>query len=74
MIIFPLSHESGQVRRIPYITLGIIILNTLLYLITWYAEPKSRDEFNRRSNELLSYYMSHSYLEFPQEVLNSLPF
>ena len=68
IIILPLSHERMQAQRFPYITLGIILFNTFLFLITHHGiVPQSYQESWEREQELVGYYIRHPYLELPQE-------
>ncbi len=73
MIIIPLSHESGQVQRWPYITIGILVLNVLLYVVTAVVAPQTRKELNREAEDFFGYYMRHPYLEIPEETLDRIP-
>jgi membrane associated rhomboid family serine protease len=73
MIILPLSHESGQVQRWPYITIGILVLNVLLYAVTAIVAPQTRRELNREAEDFFGYYMRHPYLEIPEETLDRIP-
>lgn len=72
MIIIPLSHESGEVQRLPYVTLGILILNVLLLAVTYYAAPKTVEQHVRQESKLVTYYASHPYLELPEETFRKL--
>lgn len=73
MIIIPLSHESGQVQRWPWITISIIAINTLLYLVTFVVAPQTQKALNQEAEEFFSYYMRHPYLEIPEETLDRIP-
>jgi membrane associated rhomboid family serine protease len=43
-VIIPLRHESNHGRRWPYVTIGIIVLNTLLFVVT---HGRLEEEFTR---------------------------
>lgn len=73
MIIIPLSHESGQVQRWPYITIGILVLNVLLYAATAIVAPQTQTELTQEANDFFGYYMRHPYLEIPEETLDEIP-
>ncbi len=72
MLIIPLSHESGEVQRLPYITLGIIVLNLLLFVVTSFVEPMRREVFIEQETKLTRYYTDHLYLDIPQETFRKL--
>ncbi len=73
MIIIPLSHESGQVQRWPYITIGILALNVLLYIVTVFVAPQTQKKFERELDDFFQYYTRHPYLEIPEETLEKIP-
>lgn len=74
MIILPLGHEKMEAQRLPYITIGILILNIFIFIITHYAiAPKSREELAKRGEELLGYYFDHLYLDLPEETVEKFP-
>jgi|GEM_PF-1571695 len=72
MLIFPLSHESGEVQRLPYLTLSIIILNILLYIVTYFAVPATQEEFIAQEAKLSKYYAKNPYLNLPKETFRKL--
>ncbi len=73
MIILPLSHESGEVQRMPYVTIGFLILNVLIYIATALFAPGSREQIDEKGKAMFEYYLRHSYLEMPEEAWNQMP-
>lgn len=71
-IVLPLSHERMQAQRLPYITIGIVVLNVLLYLITAVIAPKTAEERYEHEYRLVDYYLSHPYLELPDGTFEKL--
>lgn len=43
-MIFPLSHERMTVQRLPWITIGIILLNLIIFLVTWPEARRDQDQ------------------------------
>ncbi|MCP4347313.1 MAG: rhomboid family intramembrane serine protease [Desulfobacterales bacterium] len=75
IIIFPLRHESGEVRRYPYITIGIVAICLFLSVITYFVEPDDTKLLAKRQSELFSYYVAysiHSPLYLPEETFDKL--
>lgn len=72
-IVLPLSHENMQAQRLPYITMGIIVVNTLLFIITHhFAVPNTSREYDERERKVVGYYLEHPYLEFPEDAYSKL--
>jgi membrane associated rhomboid family serine protease len=71
--ILPLSHERMEVQRLPYITIGIVALNVLIFIVTAHIANKSEEALNNTAEEFLQYYFEHPYLDFPGESLNKFP-
>jgi len=71
MLIVPLSHENSEVQRIPYVTIGIIVLNIILYIFTYFTVASQKESYEQEK-ELVSYYYSHPYLDFPEETFEKL--
>ncbi len=51
MIIFPLGHEV-QLRRLPKVTLGIIAVNVVVFLITYFAMKSEVQDYFKKQIEL----------------------
>ena len=72
IIVLPLTHESMEAQRFPYITLGLVLLNTFLFIITAIVAPDSQHEHYEREVELVGYYSTHLYLNFPDTAFAKL--
>jgi len=64
-MIFPLSHESQEGRRWPLITIGIIVLNILVFMVTNSALESGVEETSMALGEAIEYYDSHPWLKPP---------
>jgi len=73
IIVLPLGHEKMEAQRLPYITIGIVILNLFIFITTHYGiVPRSQQERFMREMEVAEYYIDHSYLDFPEETYDKL--
>jgi membrane associated rhomboid family serine protease len=68
----PLGNENSNVRRIPWITFSIIILNVLIYLGTLPVIAKQEEELLRKRTELLEYMEQNPSLLFDKSVRKKL--
>ncbi len=68
MIVLPYNHDSMQFQRLPYFTIGLIILNLLIYIITYFEEPKTREAISLKGEELIRFYTEHPNLDLPEEI------
>jgi membrane associated rhomboid family serine protease len=73
MFLLPLSHESGEVQRTPYVTIGILATCVFLLVVTYLVAPASQEALQKEYERLFSYYSTHPYLEMPEEVMSRLP-
>lgn len=58
-MILPLSHDRMTVQRLPWVTIGIILVNILVFFVTW---PQARRDYARLDEfgqVLEDYAMSH---------------
>ncbi len=62
-MIIPLSHDSGQVRRQPWVTYGIILSCLLVFLITQFGSGETAREAELRVEDAHKYWRAHPYLE-----------
>ena len=72
IILFPLSHEQTTVRRMPVITLSLIIVNVLLFIITAVKAPETTEKLVEKKSILIHYYYDHPYLDIPDETRKKL--
>ncbi len=72
-IILPLTHERMQANRLPWVTIGIVVINVLIFLLTHHTVvPNSMEERHLREQELVEFYSQHLYLEFPPDTYDKL--
>ena len=75
MILLPLGHEQDGVRRLPWISFGVMILCALAFFATGRQALFAEDDVELSEDVLraIEYYLEHPYLEldarFEQEFL-----
>lgn len=67
-MIIPIGHESDTVRRLPWITFGIIAINILIHLFISSGIRKNVKAVEQSARNLVEYYFGHPYLELDPEV------
>lgn len=69
MIIIPIGHESAEVRRLPWITFGIMALCVIFHIFISTQVSKATKGLESSAEELVRYYFDHPYLELNTETL-----
>lgn len=69
MIIIPIGHESDEVRRLPWITFGIMALCVIFHIFISSQMSKATKGLESSAEELVHYYFDHPYLELDTETL-----
>jgi membrane associated rhomboid family serine protease/tetratricopeptide (TPR) repeat protein len=67
-MIIPLSHDSGEVRRQPWVTYGIILSCVLVFLVTHVFNRDISADAERLVREAVEYWAAHPYLEAPPRL------
>jgi hypothetical protein len=62
-MIIPLSHDSGEVRRHPWVTYGIILSCALVFLATHVLNRETSGRAERLVGDAYEYWTAHPYLE-----------
>lgn len=71
-ILFPLSHEESKVQRYPYITVGIIALNVLLFILTLVFQSECVEDIVAKEKAVLEFYMNNPGVEIPEDKLEKM--
>lgn len=69
MIIIPIGHESDEVRRLPWITFGIMALCIIFHIFISMQVSKATKGLESSAEELVRFYFDHPYLELDTETL-----
>jgi len=68
-MIIPLSHDSGEVRRQPWVTYGIILSCALVFLLTQVLNREASEKAERLVGVAYDYWQAHPYLEAPPRLI-----
>ena len=68
MFLLPIGHENDTVRRLPWITFGIMAICIVIHAFISLDVNETEKELNKVSRELVSYYFQHPYLELDPEA------
>jgi membrane associated rhomboid family serine protease len=63
MMIIPYGHEADKVRRVPWVTVGIIAICVIVYYFTSISITKWEVGIQTADEKLQLYWVSHPYLE-----------
>lgn len=67
-IIIPVGHESNEVRRLPWITFGIMALCLVVHIFLSMEVGAKEKQLGSSAEELVTYYFNHPYLEINPEI------
>ena len=71
-MIIPIGHESDTVRRLPWVTFGIIGICIIVHLFLSSEINRNMKAAEENAMELVEYYFEHPYLELNAEVKSLL--
>lgn len=72
-ILLPISHEKLSVQRLPWITIGIIALNILIFLGTWFIIKEEQKEIKAKARKVAEYFVKHPHLKLSDYFVQQLP-
>ncbi len=72
MIVIPIGHESNEVRRLPWITFGIMALCFIVHIFISIQVSDAKNELMSSGEELITYYFNHPYLVLDTEIKNMI--
>jgi membrane associated rhomboid family serine protease len=66
----PIGLEENEVRRVPWVTWGLIAVNVLVFLMLFLAEQQSGlpQRIEKQGEAIQTYLSEHPYLEVPAEL------
>jgi membrane associated rhomboid family serine protease len=67
-LIIPVGHESNEVRRLPWITFGIMALCFVVHIFLSIEVGTKEKQLGGSAEELVRYYFNHPYLELNPEI------
>jgi membrane associated rhomboid family serine protease len=72
VILLPIGHEKGTVRRLPWVTFGIMALCLVAFFFTNSPPEAQLEAMEEKGRDLFEFYFSHPYLELPEEFEDTL--
>lgn len=67
-LIIPVGHESNEVRRLPWITFGIMAICLVVHIFLSMEVGTKQNQLESAAQELVQYYFAHPYLELNPEI------
>jgi len=67
-IIIPVGHESNEVRRLPWITFGIMAICLVVHVFLSMEVGAKQNQLESAAEEMIMYYFNHPYLELNPEI------
>ena len=62
-MILPIGHEGSGVRRLPWVTFAIILINVIVFLFTNGADKEIQKDLKDAAVKVVTYYLEHPYLK-----------
>ncbi len=72
MIVLPVGHEKDTVRRLPWVTFGIMALCAVVLYVTPATRPGDDERIFFRMEAAAEYFLTHPYLEVEEADLDLL--
>lgn len=67
-LIIPVGHESNEVRRLPWITFGIMAMCLVVHIFISLEMGTKEEQVGSSAEEFITYYFNHPYLEMNTEI------
>ncbi len=71
--LIPISHSELTFSRLPFATIGLILVNMVVFFFTWGAMDEGLELEKEARARVVHYYVEHDYLEVPEEMLAQFP-
>jgi len=72
-VLIPIGHEDQRVTRLPWVTIGLIVINIAVFLATFPLAKQQANETHLRLREVVRYARDHPYLRLPEELARAFP-
>lgn len=66
--VIPVGHESNEVRRLPWITFGIMAVCLVVHIFLSMEVGAKQNRLEGAAEEMILYYFNHPYLELNPEI------
>ena len=67
-MIIPIGHEDQQVKRLPWVTIALVIANVAVFILTSQVAQQQAAETRARAQEIVRYVATHPHLTLPSEL------
>jgi len=67
-MIIPIGHEDQQVKRLPWVTIVLVIANVAVFILTSGLAQQQATETRARAEEIVRYVATHPHLTLPNEL------
>ncbi|MEI8191627.1 MAG: rhomboid family intramembrane serine protease, partial [candidate division NC10 bacterium] len=69
-MIIPIGHEDQQVKRLPWVTIALVIANVAVFIILTsdLAQQQATETHARAEEEIVRYVATHPHLTLPDEL------
>jgi membrane associated rhomboid family serine protease len=67
-LIIPVGHESNEVRRLPWITFGIMALCLIVHIFLSIDVGAKQKQLESSAEEFVRFYFNHPYLELNPDI------
>ncbi len=72
-MIIPIGHEDQRVKRLPWVTIALVIANVAVFILTSQVAQQQAAETRARAQETLRYFAEHPHLQLPSDLRNVIP-
>ena len=59
--------------KLPFATIGLILLNVVVFILTWGGLDDGLERVQESRSRVVHYYVEHDYLEVPEDLLSRFP-
>lgn len=73
VILIPISHSELTFSRLPFATIGLILVNVAVFILTWGSIDDGLEREQELRSGVVHYYVEHDYLEVPEDLLIQFP-
>lgn len=71
-MIIPIGHEQTEVRRLPVVTVALVVACALVFCIHWRQQRELQGPLVETAEQLFDFFTEHPYLELDPEVASLL--
>ncbi|MFI5166188.1 MAG: rhomboid family intramembrane serine protease [Thermoanaerobaculales bacterium] len=70
MFLIPIGLDQTTVRRLPWVSIAIIVANVVAFVAIGASSSRVEEEANTKAREALAFWQKHPYLAFPEKLLS----